>query len=115
MNKQNTIATRQAQTSARRITGTVIVFALRIFTKILPAIAAEAPTEISCHLVAEVTKVIPIARITSSEAPFKILTKFPARTVFPRLFFLITIEKKLGSRIRLKITRTTSAVIGIIS
>ena len=40
-----------------------------------PAMAMAAPTEISCPPEAEVTSVMPMARITSSEALFRIVIR----------------------------------------
>ena len=115
LKRQKMIAMIQAKMRARRIVPPLMLPERRIFTKTEPAMAAAAPIEISCPFVADVTSVIPIERITSSEAPFRILIKFPERTVFPKLLLLITIEKKLGSRIRLKTTRISRAMIGIAS
>ena len=47
LNKQKRIATTQATRTPARISGTEIFPARRIFTNTEPAIAAQAPTEIS--------------------------------------------------------------------
>ena len=77
--------------------------------------AAAAPTLISCPFVADVTRVMPIARIASSEAPLKMLIRFPERTALPKLFVLIETSKKLRSRNTLKMTMRNSANRGIAS
>ena len=78
-----------------------------------PATAMVAPTEISCPPEAAVTRVIPMARITSSEALFKMVMRLPERTGSPSLFCFRVMEKKEGSIIRLKITSRANATTGM--
>ena len=79
----------------------------------LPAMAIVAPTEISCPPEDAVTRVIPIARITSSEALSSTEMMFPLSTGLPRLFSLMVTAKKEGSAIRLKITSRANAAKGM--
>ena len=80
-----------------------------------PAIATLAPTEISCPPDAAVTRVIPIARIASSEPLSSIVIIDPDKTGFPKLFCPSVILKKFGSIIKLNKTSRTNAARGIIN
>ena len=79
----------------------------------LPAMAMVAPTEISCPPEEAVTRVMPMARITSSEALSSTEMMLPLSTGLPRLFSLMVTAKKDGSAARLKITSRASAAKGI--
>ena len=114
LNAPKIIATTHAARKARTTVPPPISEAdFSIFTNTLPAIAAAAPTLISCPPQAAVTRVIPIARIASSLAPLMMVIRFPERTAFPSILYLISIPKKLGSRIRLKITSKATAIRGM--
>jgi hypothetical protein len=75
--------------------------------------AIVAPTEISCPPEEAVTRVMPMARITSSEALSSTEMMFPLSTGLPRLFSLMETAKKDGSAIRLNNTSRASAAKGI--
>ena len=113
LNAPNTMATAQQARKAAMTEGTVTVPLLRIFTNTLPAMAARAPTEMSWPPAAAVTSVMPMERMTSSDAPLRMEIRLPCRTGSPRLLAAMPTEKKLGSRIRLKITSIAMAISGI--
>ena len=79
----------------------------------LPAMAMVAPTEMSCPPEEAVTRVMPMARITSSEALSKTEMILPLSTGLPRLFSFMVTAKKDGSAIRLNSTSSTSAAMGM--
>ena len=78
-----------------------------------PAIAVVAPTLMSCPPQAAVTRVIPMARMATSEPLSRIVIRYPLRTGSPALLVPMVIEKNPGSRIRLKTARMISATIGM--
>ena len=59
------------------VSGEMALPLFRTLTNTLPAIAARAPTEMSCPPEAAVTSVMPIERMTSSDAPFRMAIRFP--------------------------------------
>ena len=79
----------------------------------LPATAIVAPTLISCPPEADVTSVMPIASIASSEALSSIVMMLPEITISPALFGAYLIAKNEGSAIRLNSTSISSAASGI--
>ena len=79
----------------------------------LPAMAMAAPTEMSCPPEEAVTRVMPMARITSSEALSRTEMILPLSTGLPRLFSLTLTAKKVGSAIRLNSTSSASAARGM--
>ena len=79
----------------------------------LPAMAMAAPTEMSCPPEEAVTSVMPMARMTSSEALSSTEMMFPLSTGLPRLFSLTLTAKKDGSATRLKITSRARAAKGM--
>ena len=86
LNDPKIIATMQENANASSTVPTEIDDpAFSTFTNTLPAIAAAAPTLISCPPQAAVTIVMPMARITSSLAPLMIVMILPDRTALPSL------------------------------
>ena len=79
----------------------------------LPATAIVAPTLISCPPEADVTSVMPMASIASSEALSRIVMMLPEITISPALFGAYLIAKNEGSAIRLNSTSISSAASGI--
>ena len=79
----------------------------------LPAMAIVAPTEMSCPPEEAVTRVMPMARMTSSEALSSTEMMLPLSTGLPRLFSLTETAKKDGSAMRLNSTSRASAATGI--
>ena len=72
-----------------------------------------APTLISCPPEADVTSVIPIASIASSEALSRIVMILPEIAISPALFGAYFIAKNEGSAIRLNSTSISSAANGM--
>ena len=79
----------------------------------LPAMAMAEPTEISCPPEAAVTSVMPMARMTSSEALSRMVMRLPVRTRSPRLFSFSVMAKKEGSAMRLNTISSKSAASGM--
>ena len=113
LNAPKAMATAQQARNAPSTVRMVMSPPLRTFTKTLPAMAARAPTEISCPPEAAVTSVMPMERMTSSDAPLRIEMRLPCSTGSPLLLVDRPTEKKPGSRNRLKITSSKMAIRGI--
>ena len=79
----------------------------------LPAIAMVAPTLMSCPPEEAVTSVMPMARMTSSEALSSTEMILPLSTGLPKLFSFTETAKKEASAIRLNRTSRTNAATGI--
>ena len=74
----NSMATRQHMTNPpSTVRGEMAPPLFSTLTNTLPAIAASAPTEMSCPPDAAVTSVMPMERMTSSDAPLRMAIRFP--------------------------------------